>query len=402
LCLGTPSSGLVGLPLYVIMKNKLHMSADAVSFFRLISSIPLYLSFLFGFVRDSWNPFALADRGYLILFGALCSLSYLILASVPASYATLLIGLVLLKIMFLLVESAQSGLASTIGQQRLMSGQISALWNSALSLGGIVALYFAGDFTAFVLRLSTPEAFRKVFLTGAGVMTLLAIFGTMKPSSVFGGLNTHQTPISAHPFSGLAVLLQHRLIYPAFLIWLLWHFQPGSDTAFLYYLQNTLHVDNAFWGHWNALNVASFVPSFAIFGLLSRKYSLKVLLIWATVIAIPQWLPLLYVHTANEALIVAIPIGLLGGGATAAYLSLIIRSSPKALQGTTLMMATGLNAISARFGDVLGTHLYQHFGQFSACVYLMTGVYMLIIPLLLKVPKHLIDTADGTAHAIPK
>jgi hypothetical protein len=42
-----------------------------VAEFRLVSAIPLYLSFVFGFVRDTWNPFAMRDRGFMLLFGTI-------------------------------------------------------------------------------------------------------------------------------------------------------------------------------------------------------------------------------------------------------------------------------------------------------------------------------------------
>ena len=92
----------------------------------------------------------------------------------------------------------------------------------------------------------------------------------------------------------------------------------------------------------------------------------------------------------------------MGGVATAAYLDLIIRSCPRGLQGTTLMMSGSLLFIASRFGDVLGTNLYDHFGSFAVCVVAITAVYAMIIPILLLVPKDLIATADGhTAEFAP-
>ena len=61
------------------------------------------------------------------------------------------------------------------------------------------------------------------------------------------------------------------------------------------------------------------------------------------------------------------------------------------------MMSAGLSVISIRFGDVLGTALYDHFQGFTACVIATTIVYALILPALLLVPGDLIATADGEA-----
>ena len=148
-------------------------------------------------------------------------------------------------------------------------------------------------------------------------------------------------------------------------------------------------------GQWNAIFAASFIPTFLVFGLLCRRFPLRILLLWGTILAIPQMVPLLFIHSVTGALIAAVPIGLMGGVATAAYMDLIIRSCPRGLQGTTLMMSGGLDVIASRFGDVLGTNLYDYYGSFAACVIAITVVYALILPTLLLVPKHLISTADG-------
>jgi hypothetical protein len=112
---------------------------------------------------------------------------------------------------------------------------------------------------------------------------------------------------------------------------------------------------------------------------------------------VPQMVPLLFIRSISGALIAAVPTGLMGGVATAAYLDLIIRSCPRGLQGTTLMMSGSLYWVATRFGDVLGTSLYDYYGGFAVCVAAITVVYALILPTLLLVPKRLIATADGQA-----
>jgi hypothetical protein len=143
------------------------------------------------------------------------------------------------------------------------------------------------------------------------------------------------------------------------------------------------------------------VPTFLLFRFLCRKLPLNILLFWGTVFAIPQMIPLVFVHSASTALISAVVMGLMGGIATAAYLDLIIRSCPAGLQGTILMTSSALSVIVSRFGDVLGTALYQHYGGFTVCVIAVTGIYALILPVLMLIPKDLIATADGQKLAVP-
>src|SRR5258708_19566038 len=131
---------------------------------------------------------------------------------------------------------------------------------------------------------------------------------------------------------------------------------------------------------------ASFIPTFMVFGLLCRRFALKTLLFWGRGIGVPKMVPLIFIHSMTGALIGAVPIGLMGGVATAAYLDLIIRSCPQGLQGTTLMMSSSLFFIASRFGDVLGTNLYDHYGGFFVFVICIGGICAITLPALLPLP----------------
>jgi hypothetical protein len=54
-------------------------------------------------------------------------------------------------------------------------------------------------------------------------------------------------------------------------------------------------------------------------------------------------------------------------------------------------------ALSMRGGDLLGSAIYNSSPKygFLYCVIATTGVYAMILPLILLVPKDLIATADG-------
>ena len=391
---GGPYLGLIGLPISFFLKNKLHLQAHEVALFQLMSAVPLYISFAFGFARDRWNFFGMKDRGFMVVFGAVTAAVYVTFAFIQVSYLTLLIGVLMLTFGYLFVVAAKDGLASTIGQQHVMSGQISAVWNVVASLPGLCAFLLGGVLSDQLEGQNAAMAARILFLIGAAVMASVAIYGAWRPRFVFDNVRyEHRAPMN--PLADFKRLLRHWPVYPALLIWLLWNFAPGSVTPLQYYLQNTLHARDAQWGQWNAIFAASFIPTFLLYGLLCRKFPLRTLLWWGTVVAVPQMVPLAFIHSVSGALWAAVFMGLTGGVASAAFIDLIIRSCPAGLQGTTIMMSTGLYWIASRFGDVLGTNLYDHFGGFKVCVIAITVVYALILPALLLVPRHLIVTADG-------
>jgi hypothetical protein len=121
------------------------------------------------------------------------------------------------------------------------------------------------------------------------------------------------------------------------------------------------------------------------------------LLWWSTIVAVPQMIPLVFVHSGMQALILAVPMGLMGGMATAAYFDLAVRSCPPGLQGTLMMLVAAGAMLAQRGGDLLGAKLYAGSAEhgFLYCVIATTIVYALILPVIPWIPKQLIATTDG-------
>ena len=380
-----PTSGLIDVPLSFILKNQLRMDASEVAQFKLVAGIPLYFSICFGFIRDRWSPFDGGDRAYLIVFSLVSTSIYVFFSIVPVSATGLLFASVLMTCSSLFLASALNGLCATIGRRYDMTGQISASWNISTAAFAMT-VFIAGGFISQALNEATLEiATRRLFLIGAALSLVLAGFAGFRPPTVF---ENRQSPrrANASVSSEIQRLLSHRPIYPALLIWLIWNFSPGSVTALQFYLQNTLGAQDWQWGIWNATFAASFIPTSILYGFLCRRCSLNRLLWWATIIAIPQFLPLLFVQSASAAILLAVPMGLMGGFATAAYLDFIFRSAPPGLEGTMLMAASTMYFIATRLGDVLGSVFFRSFDSFGACALLTTICYVLILPVLRKCP----------------
>jgi Na+/melibiose symporter-like transporter len=391
---GAPAGGLIGGPITFFLKNRLHMGATEVSLYGLVASIPLYLAFVPGFVRDLWNPFGLGDRGYMIIFGGLCAAAYVVFALSPVTYGSLLAATILLTTIYLFAQGGQTGLGATIARQHVMSGQTSTALNIFQSLATMIPLVAGGYFSDMLEKQPLGQAARVLFLTGAAIMTVFALQAIWRPKVVYD--NVHPEHATAfHPWRDVVRLFKHWPVYPALGIWMLWNFAPGSVTPLTFHLQNTLHAtdDQVTW--WNAIFSGCFIPTYLLYGALCRKVALRKLLFWGTVVAVPQMVPLLFCSSVSIALIAAAPVGLMGGVATAAYLDLLIRSCPKGLEGTIIMASNALYFIIYRLGDQLGTFLYKQSHDFTVCVIAITVVYAMILPTLWLVPRRLTSTPDG-------
>ena len=393
-----PSAGLIGLPILFFLKNRLHLNVQAVAGFNFWASFPLFFSFAFGFLRDRWNPFGTGDRGYLIGFGLITAVLFTGLAFIHPTYVTMLVGVLLVSSGGLIAGSAARGLTSSVGQKNSVTGQAGVIVNMAVLMPGVVAFGLGGFLSQALEGQGAVTAARTLFLVGAALMAGVALFGVLGPRRL---LDAHR-PETQGEFTFLADvgrLLGHWPIYPVLIIYVLWQFAPAGGVALQFHLADNLHATAGQVGLWYALFSAGFIPVIAAYGWLCQKVKLSTLLWVGTLLAVPQFVPFLFIHSVNDALIAAVVMGVMGGIGQAAYVDLAIRSCPKGLQGTMMMLLIAMYWIPYRVGDIWGAYLYHRQGGFHAAIVATICVYALILPMLLLVPKRLTNSADGQVAA---
>jgi BT1 family protein len=382
-----PYQGLIGLPITFFLKNRLHLSANQTAQFNLIVAIPLFLCFIFGFIRDRWSPFGAGDRGHLVVFGLATAVIYAAMAFMAPSYLLLLVGVLVVTTLMQFVAGAAAGLSSAVGRRHAMSGQMSTVMNIAILSPQMMAMLIGGLLAGVLEGAGATTAARVIFLMGAALMLALTAFGAFGPKRLFDDAKAGAEPQRLTPGADAMRLLKTWAIWPVVMIQLLWQFAPGANLALQYHMANDLHATDAQVGAFFAIFYGGFVPVFALYGWLAQRLRLGVLLWIGAILAVPQMVSLLFIHSAQGALLAAIPMGLLGGIGQAAFTDLAMRSCPKGLEGTMMMLFLALYWISARFGDVLGASLYQSPGGFNAALWATIAVYAAILPILFLVPK---------------
>ena len=377
-------SGLFSLPVQFYFKNRLHLSSQSVSYFGLVTAIPLYLSFVAGLARDSWRPRRMGDRGYLLLGGLGLTCTYLALAMIPPVWSSLLVGTILLSLFYLVVSTASSALTTQVGQQRLMTGRLSALSNLVGTVPVVISFLVGG-------ALSDNWSLRSVFLLMAAISASLWLQAFWHSKDLFPGNSgiVREEKVRLN----IPLLFRHRGALLATLIWMMWNFAPGANTATMYYLTNTVKLTDAQYGQYQAMFAIAFCPIFACYGFLCRRFTLRTLLFWGTIIAVPQLVPILWIHSAQSALIVAALMGIMGAVSTAAYYDLLIRACPKGLEGTVMMIAVTGYWICGKWGDLLGSWLYER-AQYLPCVIATTVVYALILVVLPFIPRTIMEDRE--------
>lgn len=381
---------LLDIPTSYMLKNILQLAPSDIALFRLLTAIPFFIGFAFGLLRDIWSPLGLRDLGYFRIFVPLLLAVLAWMAFSPTTYAGLLAGMLLATVAHSFIAAAAQGLTALIGQETRMTGRLSALSNFFLLIPAGLAYLGSG----FMSDSLTP---RQIFLLVLLLTATLITFGYWKPASVFRNAYNNPRAQGAGFLADVRRLLRHRAIYPVILINLLWYFTPGAFTPMQFFLTNQLHAPDSTFGYFLGIINLCFVPTVVLYGILCRKFPPRQLLFWSVLIGIPQFIPMAFIQTGQQALLAAVPIGLMGGMANVACIDIAMRACPPGLQGTLMMIIASTFALSMRGGDVLGTWLYglSPVYGFQYCVVAITLTYALILPVISFLPQYLTASADG-------
>ena len=400
---GDPAVGLINVPVSFFLKNRLHLAADQLAIFRIWTGIPLFLSLAFGFLRDRWSPFGAGDRGHLIVFGLATATAYAVMAFLPPSYAMWVAGIIVATAIFQVVAGAGAGLISTVGQQQAMAGRMGALLGVAVIAPQMASYLAGGALSDYLEGRGASGAARTLFLIAAAVLVGVALIGVVRPRALFDAAVVERP--TSRVLADIRRLARHWPIYPVVMIQILWQFGPAAGVVLQYHISDDLHGSDFQFAAWNATFLGAFIPLFVAYGFLCQRFRLSRLLWIGFGLAVFQMVPLLFVRTANEAIVAAVPMGVIGALAQASLTDLAIRACPPGLQGTMMLLwGASIYWIAVRFGDVLGTQIYAHAGGhwagFNEAVWATIAIYALILPVLLLVPKRLIATRDGEALEI--
>jgi MFS family permease len=384
-----PNGFLLDIATSFMLKNQVRATPEQIANFRLLTAIPVYLSFFFGLARDLWNPFGLKDRGLFMIFGTITAAVFFWMASYPLSYWGLLVSMFVVMLSFGFVAAAARGLLALISQEQLMSGRLSALWNAVSS-----APYVFGAFAAGYLA-GLPSAY--TFTLVAVLCAAIAVYGLWKPRAVFSHAYDLPSAQRTSLLGDLKRLAKHRATYPAVLLVCLSQFSPGFNTPLQFYLANDLHAPDWVYGDFLGIQMAGYIPAAAVYGRLCTRVPLRRLLLWATLLWLPAAIPLLLIHSSASALLFAVPIGLVNGFAFTAYWDLSMRSCPPGLQGALMMLVAGMYELAYRGGDFVGTQIYASSAAhgFLYCVVAGTATSALMLGVLRLIPRELAATADG-------
>jgi predicted MFS family arabinose efflux permease len=371
--LGAPT-GIVAIPVGYLLKDRLHLLPFQFALFGAIAATPAYLSAVLGYIRDRFRPRRMGDRGYLLGGALLAVAAYLYVGTIHAiTYANLLFATLIAGLAYLVIIAAAQALTATVAQANSMTGRLSVISGLAIYIPATLSALIGGWLVAHL----PPGA---TFIV-AGCVTAIVVGQAFWRLRAVGAIEDAGPHIGTHPVA-ITRLLRHRPLWPATVIFFLWNFGPGWGTPMFFHLTNTVRVSSQVLGAYVAVSSLSVIPSAMAYAPLCRRFSLGSTLWWGTAVGVLQGPIMFMVQSPASAIVVAVLNGLFGGFPTAAYTDLIMRSCPKGLEGSGMMLAfITTSATASNAGNLLGSWIYSR-GGFAPAVIITTLATALIIPML--------------------
>lgn len=387
LVLGLASpAGMISIPIGFLLKDHFHLGPVQVATFVAVTSSPFAVAFLFGFLRDRFRSSLGGDRGWLALGSVAAVAFYLWLAVMAFDLRALTVLVVLVTVCFLFMYSAAQAMLTAVAQARRMSGALSSA-NLTGSFVPLVLSALAGGW--IVMHLSVHGTFAAA--AAVSVFVLIQMMVSVNPEA------TIATPW--RPESGLDAIKRVatcRPIWTASLIYFLWNFSPGMQTPLFYHLTNTVKISPQAFGVFAALFFGCCLPTMLLYGALCGRLPLSRWLWWGTVLGILQPPIMLFIFGTWSAMLAGVLSGLLCGLGNVAFMDLIIRSCPRGLEGTGVMLSTAAFVIAQNLGNLFGSWVYAR-GGFSTAMFVTAVSTALILPIIRMVPLTIMAPREGEA-----
>jgi MFS family permease len=375
---------MLGIPISYLLKDHFHLRPVQTATFWAVTSSPFCVAFLFGFLRDRFRSTLGGDRGWLALGSAAAVACYLCLALMDLDLRALTVLVLIVFVCFVFMSAAAGAMLTAVAQAHQMSGTLSTTSQS-------------GTFVPQVLAA----------LAGGWIVSHLSVRGTFVAAAAITGVVLIQMMVSVNPEatirsdsrpeSSLAALRRvatYRPIWTAALIWFLWSFSPGYQTPMFYHLTNTVKISPQALGLFSALFLGFNLPTMLLYGALCRRFPFSRWLWWGTVLGILQPAVMLCALGTRSAMLVGVIGGLMSGLGQVALLDLVIRSCPRGLEGTGIMLATAASVFALTLGNVFGSWIYAQ-GGFSTAMFITAVSTALILPVIWSVPPAITASREG-------
>ena len=376
---------LPGQAVTITLKER-GLSAGEVATFFAITGVPWMVKPVYGLISDFLPLFGRRRTSYFMLSTALAAGCGFALALMPqhpygwlaALFTAMAFGLAFTDVLTdaLMVESGKP-LGLTGAFQAVQWGAIYAASILVGELGG----YFAEH-----RDLNSAFLWAAVF----PVLSLLMMTRFVKEPRVAG-----EREAFLETWRATRAAFADRTVWLVAAFLLFWTFSPSFGTALQYYEIDILGFSQQFIGHLSALGSLAAIVGATIYAPLSRRMSLRRVIILSIGIGVAGTLAYLGYRGPVSAVIIDVVFGCVGMITQLAFLDLAAKACPRHVEATFFALLMSVFNAGTQGSQIVGGYLYDWLGLtpliFISAV--TTALAWLLVPLVS------IDAIEARARA---
>lgn len=369
------------LPLQNLLKNSLHESRSASSFFFFAVGLAWYLKPLAGILTDAFPIFGSRRKAYLVLSGILATLVWLAIAVTPLRYMPLLEINIVLGVFMMLASTVVGAVLVETAQASSASGRLTAL-RFAVQYGCAIIGALAGGYLATLW-------FGWTALACASVMFLIVpaalIFLKEERVEVDG------REIIAEAGRQLQRILRAGTMWAAGGLIALFYIAPGFSTALFYRQQNELHMLPPAQGLLITAAGLAAIAGAITYAFACRKLRLRTMMLIGLSLGTVTTLGYVFYDSVPKAYVITAINAFCEALATTALVDLSVRATPRGSEGLGYALMISINNIARLGTDYVGSAMLDKLHMpFSWLVLMNAATTAIAVPLVLLLPAALV------------
>jgi MFS family permease len=387
------AQGMIYLPdqVVAIVFKERGLSAGQLATFTWITTVPWFIKPLYGLLSDFVPLFGTRRRSYFMINAGLAAAAALAVSFVPgAPYwaLTALITLLWLGVGF--TDVLTDALMVETGKPLGLTGVFQSVQWGALSAASVLVGLLGG-------YLAERRAFATVFALVACfpiVSLLMAVFAVRERPA--------RPDLEGLRETGRAVrqALRGRDLWLVAGFIFFFSFSPSFGPAFFYYETDTLGFSQQFIGALTSLGAAASILGALVYAPLSRRFSLKRIIVWSIGASVVGTLAYLVYRGKPSAVVITLVFGAVGMTTQLAFMDLAAKACPRHVEATFFALLMSVYNVAMRSSEWTGAHLFDLVGYTSLVLIstFFTAAAWLLVPL---VPIDAIQTAAREAETAP-
>jgi Na+/melibiose symporter-like transporter len=387
------AQGMIYLPdqVVAIVFKERGLSAGQLATFTWITTVPWFIKPLYGLLSDFVPLFGTRRRSYFMINASLAAAAALAVSFMPgAPYWTLTALITLLWLGVGFTDVLTDALMVETGKPLGLTGVFQSVQWGAISAASILVGVLGG-------YLAERRAF-------AGAFALVAFFPIVSLlMAVFVVRERPARPnLEGLRETGRAVrqALERRDVWLVAGFTFFFSFSPSFGPAFFYYETDVLGFSQRFIGLLTSLGAAAGILGALVYAPLSRRFSLRRIIIWSIGASVVGTLAYLAYRGKPSAVVITLVFGAVGMTTQLAFMDLAAKVCPRHVEATFFALLMSVYNVAMRSSEWTGAHLYDLVGYTPLVLIstLFTAAAWLLVPL---VPIDAIQTRAREAETAP-